>query len=136
MSHSASIRREFRSEGVGGCGLDHGNRNLILIAAIVDSHVMITGKLVAALVKAIVVLTIFFIFIGDCRQHFDFTAENHGEAFSANRFLDKGEVGAAPPFVKLTSKSIGLEFQKPKFARSEKSVSARGLNMCDRGIDD
>jgi len=105
-------------------------------AKVVGSITADGGELVVTLVVVIVVLAVLLIVVRDGGKNFDFTTENHGEALSANGFLDKREIGAAPPFIEFTTKSVGFGFQTAEFARSEKSMTTRGVDVSDRRIDD
>jgi len=125
------------SEGI----LDHGNaRHLVSLFIFIEAHVVCGttadgGELVVTLVVTIVVLSTLLIVVSDGSEDFDLTTENHGEAFSANRFFDKRETRAGPPFVEFTTESISFNFQTAEFARSKLSMSARGVDVSDGGIN-
>jgi hypothetical protein len=68
-------------------------------------------------------------------QNFNLTTENHGKGLTADGFLDTREVGTITPFIEFPAESISLKLQEAKLPRSHGTMTARGMNMGNGGVD-
>lgn len=93
------------------------------------------GEFIVVAVTVTVPVIVLVVDTRDGSEDLDFAAQNKGEAIAADGLLNTREIGTVSPFVELAAEGVGLEFEKSKLARSEKAVTARGVDVRDGGVD-
>jgi hypothetical protein len=91
---------------------------------------------VLVLIASIVVIFVVIFLARDSSNNFELAAENHGESVASNWLFDSRDTGAVAPFVDLTAKGVCFMFEHAELAGGEHSVTTRGMNVSNRGVDD
>jgi hypothetical protein len=77
-----------------------------------------------------------FLFFRERSECFQLTAEDHSEAIAAEGLLHTGNVSAIAPIVHFAAESVAFGFESAKLTSGESSMTAGGVDVGDRGVDD
>ena len=67
---------------------------------------------------------------------FNLAAEHHVEAFAAGRLLKSGKTRSIAPLVQFSAEHISFDLDSTKFTSSNHPVTARSVDVGNRGVDD
>lgn len=101
---------------------------------VVVAHHTVGGVILIAEVVSCIITTI--VLVDRSADSLDFTAEDHLEGFTTDRFFYARETRSVPPLVELSSKSIGLHLEQTEFTRGKGTVTTRGLDVSNGRVDD
>jgi hypothetical protein len=67
-------------------------------------------------VTVFVITTLLIILADNGSENLHLATENHGKAFTTDRFVNARETGTVAPLIKFTTECVGLKFEEPKLS--------------------
>ena len=85
-------------------------------------------------ILAVVLHALFIIVLGRRYNNLNLTTEHQVEAITAGGLLNSREARSIAPLVQFPTNGIGLGLEQAKFTGSNQPVTARRMNVGNRGI--
>jgi hypothetical protein len=121
--------RGSRSGGLVGLGHVDCNRASDFL------HVFRRARVVE-IVIAVVLHVLLIVLLTRGYDDLDFTAQDQVEAVATGGFLETGEARPITPLVQFPTKGIGFDLEDTKFTSGNQPVTARSMDVGDRGVND
>jgi hypothetical protein len=98
-------------------------------------HVFRRARMVEV-VLAVVLHILFIVLLSGGYNNLNLATEHQVEAVAASGLLQTGETRSIAPLVQFTTKGIGFDLEHAKFTSGDESMTARSVDMSNRGVDD
>jgi hypothetical protein len=94
------------------------------------------GGGIIVFVSSKIVIVFIVLLSRDSSNDLELAAEDHGESITSHGLFNPRHTGAITPFVYFTTKSVGFMFEDAELAGRENSVTTRGMDVGNGGVDD
>jgi len=120
--------RGSRSGGLAGFGHVHSSSASYFL------HVVRRASVVEVIIA--VVFHVLLVVVLRGYDHLDLTAEHKVEAVAAGGLFETREAGSIAPLVQFPTKCVGFHLDHAEFTSGDHPVTARSVDMGNRGVDD
>jgi hypothetical protein len=91
---------------------------------------------VVEVVLAVIVHVLLIIVLTRGYDNLNLATKHHVETVAAGGLLKTWKARSIAPLVQFPAKCIGFDLDHAKFASSNQPVTARSVDVCNRGVDD